>query len=145
MIRKNELYGNTFQMEQYMGEFTSDLTKYHRTSDFGEVTFNIINSASLNWDKDQDNSFFGFQPYWYPNVGQEKASNFIRQMQDQGKLSSITISFDIRSEFGHTSFVKFGGYDAFAIEGGKEAMKLFKTLSIDTWVFPLDRINNMLG
>lgn len=63
-------------------------------------------------------------------------------MQTQGKLESFTISFDIRSEYGHTSYVKFGGFDEFALENGMDSMSLFKTNGLSTWTFPLDRINN---
>lgn len=114
--------------------------------DYGEAVFNLINSCTLSWAKDQTYSYFGFQPYWYPNVGQEKASNFLRQMQNKGLLSSITISFDIRSEFGRSSYVKFGGMDTFALADGKlSSMKLFKTNSIDEWSIPLNNIKDCEG
>lgn len=55
----------------------------------------------------------------------------------------MTISFNIRSEYGHSSYIKLGGYDKFALINGKqEDMKLFKTLSINTWLIKLDKITD---
>lgn len=43
----NQLYSNIFKMTQYIGKFTSIIHIYGRIVNFGEVTFNIINSCKL--------------------------------------------------------------------------------------------------
>lgn len=60
-------------------------------------------------------------------------------------MSSITIAFDIRSEFGRSSYVKFGGMDTFALADGKlSSMNLFKTNSINEWTIPMHHMIDCL-
>lgn len=54
-----------------------------------------------------------------------------------------TISFDLRSEFGASSYIKLGGFDIFAFENQKQDdMKLFKTNNKEFWHLPFDKVTN---
>jgi hypothetical protein len=67
-------------------------------------------------------------------------------VQKNGMMGYLTISFDIRSEYGHTSYVKFGGFDVFALKNGKvDDLKLFPTLSIDEWTVALSELKDTNG
>lgn len=73
-------------------------------------------------------------------------NDFMRRMLNFEMISSYTISFNLRSEYEHTSYVKFGGFDEFAFKNGKkEDMKLFKTSGTYTWGLPLISITDAKG
>jgi len=79
---------------------------------------------------------------------QERDSNTMKGLRDDGKIKHVTISFDLRSEMGRSSYVKFGGYDKFAFKNQRQDdMKLLKTRNIETWSLPLlkmtDSTNHM--
>jgi hypothetical protein len=47
------------------------------------------------------------------------------------------MSFDLREEYGNTSYVKFGGYDTFAIKNKDISnLRLFKTRDLTSWSVP---------
>ena len=52
-----------------------------------------------------------------------------------------TISFDLRSEEGHTSYIKFGGFDTFGLKNNvSSSMELLQTVKTDTWELTLNNL-----
>jgi hypothetical protein len=124
-----------------MAQFRGEIQKYHRYEDLGVLNFDGITESTLNWGKDQLHSYLGFQPYSYnPNMKDYKY-NFMYQLKAKGLIDYNVISFNIRSEIGYSSYVKFGGYDSFALkDGNKDELKLFRTRNIKYWHLPLTGI-----
>jgi hypothetical protein len=102
------------------------------------LNFDGIISSTLAWDKAQLHSYLGFQPYTFNTNIDDYKYNFMYQLKAKGLIDYNVISFNIRSEYGFSSYVKFGGYDDFALkDGNKDELKLFRTRNTKYWHLPL--------
>lgn len=125
------MMANTFQTMAYSGNLTGDISAYHRIVNFTQTNFNLIKDSTLYWGDDQRYGYLGFQPY---SSFYDSEFNFMYQLKKKGLITYNIISFDLRDEYGNTSYVKFGGFDTFAIKGNETYhMGLFKTRSLNTW------------
>ena len=134
MIINNALFSNAFKVEAFTGVLTSQLENVNRYVNLTDVAFDGIISSTIAWDKEQTHSYFGFQPF--PAISSTFYKyNFMYYLTRTAKvIDSNVISFNLREEYGHSSYVKFGGYDTVAFENNDiSSMGLFKTKSYIYW------------
>lgn len=68
------------------------------------------------------------------------------QLKKQGLIDHITLSFDLREEYGNTSYVKFGGFDRIAMANKTiDEFKLFKTRDTSDWYLPVNGFETTNG
>lgn len=61
------------------------------------------------------------------------------QLRANGRITHNIIAFNLRSEYGTSSYIKFGGIDSIAIKGNTtDNMKLFRTNSEKKWTIPVE-------
>ena len=107
-----------------------------------DLYFDGISSTTLRWSTLQENSYIGFQPYIAAKTEEEYKFNLMYHLKNEARLiDSNVISFNLRKELGHSSYVKFGGYDVIAFEKGTtDSMSLIKTRSNSNWYLPLTNL-----
>ena len=101
------------------------------------ISFADITYSTTVFDSEFD-GFLGMAPY--SEKPEEKAYNFLWQLQYKKKIDNMLFSVFVSNDRGLTSHIKFGDWDQSAIVPGK-TLQMFKTNDINAWSLPAKDIN----
>lgn len=103
--------------------------RWHRETTIFINKFLGIETASQAYNSLQS-GYLGFAPY---TVNTDKRdSNIMHELNLSGKINHNVITFAISMNQGNSSTIKFGSWDEFMLESGKE-LHILKTNGLDTW------------
>jgi hypothetical protein len=111
LLRSTQLLSNTLTFKYGSGLFIGELSKYHRYTEIGATRYYGIVNSLFEFGSSQPGAFLGFQPYTAVTTPGLSTYNLMSQLVTLGLIDKNIVSFGLRSEYGNSSYIKFGGYD----------------------------------